>query len=140
MIEKIEYEGRIFALILRCGYEQDGVSFVTSPENPLQLGVLNHRQGVKLKPHIHRNIPRTINEAQEVLHIDYGEVEAEFYDDQGKKLGDVILNAGDTILLFSGGHGFNILEDCKMIEVKQGPYYGTDEDKEWLNTECRDRE
>ena len=26
----------------------------------------------------------------------------------------------------TGGHGFRMLEDCKMIEVKQGPYVGTD--------------
>ena len=133
MIEKIEYEGKICALILRCGDEQNGVNFVTSQDNPLQLGVLKHKQGIEIKPHIHINRPRTINEVQEVLHVDYGEVETEFYDAQGRRLGSAILNAGDTIILLSGGHGFNILKDCKMIEVKQGPYYGNAEDKELLN-------
>lgn len=28
------------------------------------------------------------------------------------------------ILLASGGHGFEVLEDLEMIEVKQGPYTG----------------
>ena len=134
MIEKIESEGKIFALVSRCSYEQDGANFVTSQDNPLQLGILKHRQGVKIKPHIHRNTPRTINEVQEVLHIECGEVEAECYDEGGRKLASVILNAGDTILLLSGGHGFSVLEDCKIVEVKQGPYSGTGEDKEWLNT------
>lgn len=36
----------------------------------------------------------------------------------------VILEAGDTILLVSGGHGFTVLEEVEMIEVKQGPYSG----------------
>ena len=36
---------------------------------------------------------------------------------------------GDTIILLAGGHGFNILEDTKMIEVKQGPYLSQAEDK-----------
>ena len=39
-----------------------------------------------------------------------------------------MLEAGDVILLISGGHGFVVLEDVQMIEVKQGPYSG-DEDK-----------
>lgn len=26
------------------------------------------------------------------------------------------------ILMISGGHGFKVLEEIKMIEVKQGPY------------------
>ncbi|MCI8705025.1 MAG: hypothetical protein HFE60_12315, partial [Anaerotignum sp.] len=32
------------------------------------------------------------------------------------------LEAGDAILLASGGHGFKVLEEVEMIEVKQGPY------------------
>ena len=38
------------------------------------------------------------------------------------------LSAGDTILLVKGGHGFEMLSEVEMIEVKQGPYAG-DEDK-----------
>ena len=134
MVEKVEFEGKIFALILRCSYEQNGVNFITSQDNPLQLGILKHQQGVRIKPHVHRNIPRTINEVQEVLHIEYGELETEFYDDRGRKLGSIVLYPGDTILLVSGGHSFNVLRDCKILEVKQGPYYGVGEDKERLNT------
>jgi hypothetical protein len=32
------------------------------------------------------------------------------------------LEAGDVILLASAGHGFEVLEDLEMFEVKQGPY------------------
>ncbi len=134
MIERIERSGKVFALILRADYEPEGVNFVTSPANPLQLGILKHQHGSKIKPHIHKSFPRTINEVQEVLHIKYGKVEAEFYETGGKKVGSAILNAGDTFLLISGGHGFNILEDSKIIEIKQGPYHGVEEDKEHLQT------
>jgi hypothetical protein len=134
MIEKIEFDGKVFALISRHDQAQDGVNFVTPPSNPLQVGILKHRQGAKVKPHTHRKLPRTIDEVQEVLYIEYGELETDFYDESGCKLGSVILKAGDTILLISGGHGFNILQDCKIVEVKQGPYSGVEEDKEWLST------
>ena len=132
VVEKIESEGKVFALIMRGSYEPDGVNFVTSGDNPLQLGVLKHPQGHKIKPHTHKSSPKTINEIQEVLHVAYGKVEAEFYDSAGEKIGSAVLNSGDTILLLSGGHGFNILEDSKIIEVKQGPYHGVEEDKERL--------
>ena len=39
-----------------------------------------------------------------------------------------ILDAGDIVLLATGGHGFKVLEEIEMIEVKQGPYAG-DADK-----------
>lgn len=130
MIEKIERNGKVFALILRADYEPQGVNFITSEDNPLQLGILKHRQGFKIKPHIHKSCSQTINEVQEVLHIEYGKAEAEFYESDGKKIASTILNSGDTILLLSGGHGFDILEDSKIIEIKQGPYRGVEEDKE----------
>jgi hypothetical protein len=132
MIEKIEYEGKLFALILRHNYEPEGVNFVTSEDSPLQLGLLKHRRGSKVKPHTHKKSHQTIDEVQEVLHIDYGKVEAEFYEGTGRKISSTVLGSGDTILLLSGGHGFNILEDSRIIEVKQGPYLGFERDKELI--------
>ncbi|MCZ2140280.1 MAG: hypothetical protein LC096_02690, partial [Bacteroidia bacterium] len=35
-----------------------------------------------------------------------------------------ILHTGDVILLSDGGHGFKMLEESEIIEVKQGPYCG----------------
>ena len=35
---------------------------------------------------------------------------------------DQILNKDDLIMLFRGGHGFKVIQDVEMIEVKQGPY------------------
>ena len=35
-----------------------------------------------------------------------------------------MLEAGDVALLIEGGHGFEVIEDVEMIEVKQGPYAG----------------
>lgn len=134
MVEKIEYEGMTFAIVLRKDYDEDGVNFITSEDEPIQLGILKHERGTKIKPHTHKNQPRTITEVQEVLHVDYGKVEAEFYESNGRKVAATILHSGDTILLLRGGHGFNILEDSKMIEVKQGPYYGIEEDKRLLET------
>lgn len=135
MLERVEYEDKTYALILRYGYERDGVDFITPPENPLQLGVLKRKKGTYIKPHIHSNLSRTIDVVQEVLHIEYGKIKVEFFTSTGEKLGEATLNTGDTILFISGGHGFSILENSKILEVKQGPYYGIDKDKERFNIE-----
>ena len=129
MPERIEFNGKLFALILRKEFEEDGANFFTSKESPLQLGVLGHKQGAEIKPHIHKNVPRTIERVQEVLHLAHGKVQVDFYDEEGKPLGSSTLNTGDTILLTDGGHGFKMLEDSKMIEVKQGPYLDQETDK-----------
>ena len=34
------------------------------------------------------------------------------------------MEAGDVVLLAYGGHGFEMIEESEIIEVKQGPYAG----------------
>ena len=132
MVEKIEWQGETLALILRAKFDSKGVNFVTDEDSPLQVGVLTHPQGFKIKPHIHRTSRKIINSIQEVLHVAYGRVGVNFYDDNGEQIRTAVINMGDTILLIAGGHGFDILEDCKIIEVKQGPYEGMEQDKKRL--------
>jgi len=134
LIEKVEWQGKTLALIVRARFNNEGVNFVTGENSPLQVGVLKHPQGFKIKPHIHRASRRIIDSIQEVLHVEYGRMGVNFYDDNGEQIGSAVINMGDTILLIAGGHGFDILEDSKMIEVKQGPYEGVERDKKLLET------
>jgi hypothetical protein len=64
-----------------------------------------------------------------VIFLKSGKVRVDFYSSNKIYLKSKILVCGDVILLASGGHGFKMLEESEMIEVKQGPYAG-EEDKE----------
>ena len=87
-----------------------------------------HPVGKEIPPHVHNPAPREVQFTQEVLFIKRGKLRVDFYDDDHTYLESRILEAGDTILLATGGHGFEVLEETEMIEVKQGPYAG-DQDK-----------
>ena len=121
-VERIEHQGKTIALIVHGQSEQEGVNFFTDGDNPLQLGVINRRAGDSTQPHMHRDRELSIKGIQEVLHIDSGRVAVDFYTENGETIGNRTLNKGDTILLMSGGHGLRMLEDSRVIEVKQGPY------------------
>ncbi len=131
MIEKVIHQNEELAIIIRYNFNKEGVNFVTSESCTLQVGVLCHKKGKIIKPHIHKNITRTVNKVVEVLCLEEGKVDVAFYI-KNKLVNSCTLNKGDTIILLEGGHGFNILEDTKMIEVKQGPYLSQAEDKELL--------
>jgi mannose-6-phosphate isomerase-like protein (cupin superfamily) len=73
---------------------------------------------------MHNLVPRNITYTQEVLIIKRGRLRVDFYDRNRTYLHSRILSAGDIILLASGGHGFEVLDEVEMIEVKQGPYAG----------------
>ena len=46
----------------------------------------------------------------------------DFYNDKYKYLFSKKINERDIIMLIHGGHGFKVLKNVEMIEVKQGPY------------------
>ena len=46
----------------------------------------------------------------------------DFYNNKNKYLLSKIINERDIIMLIHGGHGFKVLKNVEMIEVKQGPY------------------
>jgi hypothetical protein len=133
MMECVESDGRVLALILRGRPVCEGATFYTPPENSIQLGILAHKQGTVIRPHIHKDASRTVRGVQEVLHVECGVIQADFYADDGTKLRSAKLSDGDTILFMNGGHGLKVLSDAKILEVKQGPYLGPNEDKTWLN-------
>ena len=130
--ERIIDGDSIVAIILRNNVRVNGVKFFTPSEFSQQLGLLAHKKGKTVKPHKHKQIKRDIIQTQEVLVLINGKVKIDLYNTHFHKIETVHLYPGDTILLASGGHGIEILEDSKMIEIKQGPYAGSD-DKEYMD-------
>lgn len=128
MIEEIKSDGHVLAIIISQSFTKKGIEFFTPGDFSQQLGYMNRPAGYIIDPHIHNHIERKVTLTQEVLFIKSGKVRVDFYNNDKTYLESRTLEKGDVILLASGGHGFEILEDCEMIEVKQGPYSG-DADK-----------
>jgi mannose-6-phosphate isomerase-like protein (cupin superfamily) len=128
MIEHIEHAGEVMAIIIRASYSRPGITFVTDPALSQQVAYMQHARGKLIEPHLHNPVHREVHMTQEVLILRKGRMRVDFYDGQKSYLQSRTLDAGDVILLISGGHGFEVLEDLEMFEVKQGPYAG-DADK-----------
>ena len=124
MIEQITHQNQLLALILSHQFNQPGIHFFTPNELSQQLAYMHHPTGKVIQPHVHNPVPRQVSYTQEVLFIKKGKLRVDFYNDQQEYLDSRILEAGDVILLVTGGHGFEVLEEIEMIEVKQGPYVG----------------
>jgi len=128
MVEYIKKDGETLSVIIRASYRKDGIEFFTPGYFSQQLGYMNRKKGYEIPPHTHNLVERKVHLTQEVLYVKSGKVRVDFYDDDQNYLESRVVERGDVILLASGGHGFQMLEDSEMIEVKQGPYCG-DEDK-----------
>ena len=128
-IEYIRDADHPLAIILRAAYEPDSIEFLTTNDQSLQLGVMRRPRGHVIAPHMHKPVLRTVQYTYEALFIARGRVEVTFFNERREQVATRELRQGDCVMLIAGGHGFRVLEDCKMIEVKQGPYSGTDFDK-----------
>ena len=124
MVETIEHEGVVLAIVVRSSYRRDGIEFFTPAEYSQQLAYMKRPSGYVIAPHVHNAVKREVQFTREVLFIRSGRVRVDLYDDDRRRVRDVVLGAGDVILLARGGHGLEMLEECEMIEVKQGPHVG----------------
>lgn len=128
MVENIYHHSTLLAIIIKANYHKEGISFFTPEDFSQQLGYMNRPKGYIIDPHVHKLVERKVTLTQEVLYVKTGKVRVDFYNDERAYLESRIISTGDVILLADGGHGFEMLEDAEMIEIKQGPYCG-DEDK-----------
>lgn len=128
MVESVMNGEQLLAIIVRHDFRAPGIQFFTPGNFSQQLAYMNHPAGKIIDPHVHNPLPREVMFTQEVLFLRRGRLLVDFYDDDRNFLESKTLEGGDVILLASGGHGFEVLEEIEMIEVKQGPYAG-DQDK-----------
>ena len=122
--EQIAINGKILGIIIRADYRKDGISFFTPDDFSQQLGYMNRPTDYVIAPHVHNLVERKVELTQEVLIVRSGKVRVDFYDDDCHYIESRIIQTGDVCLLANGGHGFKVLEQAEMIEVKQGPYCG----------------
>jgi mannose-6-phosphate isomerase-like protein (cupin superfamily) len=128
MIDRIIHNDQELAIIIRRSFSKEGIEFFTPSSYSQQIGYMNRPRGYVIPPHVHNPVRREVQYTKEVLFIRSGRLRVDFYSDKQEYLESAILEAGDVILLALGGHGFEMLEQTEMIEVKQGPYAG-DSDK-----------
>jgi mannose-6-phosphate isomerase-like protein (cupin superfamily) len=124
MIIEIKDNERLLGIILSNQYSESGIHFFTPNDFSQQLAFMKHPEGKVIMPHVHNIVQREVHYTKEVLFIRKGKARIDFYSDQQSYIKSYIVETGDVVLLSEGGHGFEMLEETEMIEVKQGPYVG----------------
>jgi mannose-6-phosphate isomerase-like protein (cupin superfamily) len=124
MNEQVFVDEELCAIILPAAYDVPGIRFFTADQYSQQLASMSYGAGRVIPAHTHNPVRREVFYTQEALFIRKGRVRVDFYSRSLEYRKSRVLGPGDVILLISGGHGFEVLEDLNMVEVKQGPYAG----------------
>lgn len=124
-IRTVKDGNKVIAHIFYKSIKAEGVKFLTPDSYTLQLGLIEHPKGKIIRDHIHsQDIEYKVDTTQEFLYIEKGKVKVKFFSEKWKKIKDFMLKAGDFVLFVGAGHGLEVIEDCRIIEIKQGPYPG----------------
>lgn len=119
----IDDEDNRIALVVRGDYKPvSRIDFFTPQSFGQQLALMEHPSGHQIDAHTHLPVNRDLVGTQEVIVMRSGRLRVDLYKENRTYIRSVILQDQDVILLCGGGHGFEILEDAKFIEIKQGPY------------------
>ena len=127
MIEIIKNQEKVYAIIIRANYNNDGHNFFTEDSASMQIGSLIFKKGKIIEPHYHRKIDRTSKKCAETIFVKKGKLKVNFYDPKNFNFLEYkILKPNDVMLIQDGAHGFEVIDDLEMIEVKLGPYHSDD--------------
>ena len=129
--QTVEYisdgEGRLLAITISHEHEAPDTEFMTTSDLNMQVGFIKYPEGGEIQPHVHLPIERHLVGTGEVLVVREGKMEVLIFDDERRLVKKRLMSTGDILVLVSGGHGFRMLEDTVLMEVKQGPYTGLKE-------------
>ena len=128
-VETIEFNGTKYAQVIWADTRITQTTFFSPAESSFQFGLLAHGAGFEEPPHLHQPVKREINDLQQMFVVQRGAVAVQLYADDKKLLREVVLKAGDAIVLIHGIHAIRVIEDMQCISVKQGPFLGTEKDK-----------
>ena len=126
-VEHISAAGQPLAYIIRAAVAPHQTTFLTPPVFKQQVGFVVYPAGGVIARHVHVPLERRLVGTSEVIVVRSGRCELDVYDDNHVLVATRELRAGDVMLMVGGGHGFRILEDTVLLEVKQGPYTGIQE-------------
>jgi uncharacterized protein with PhoU and TrkA domain len=128
-VEVITANAQTLCYVIRNDVRPEKTTFITPPDGKQQVGFIVYPKGGIIARHTHKPLERHIIGMAEVVVVRSGHCQIEVYDESLSLVTTRDLYQGDVVLMVGGGHGFQILEDTVLLEIKQGPYLGKD-DKE----------
>lgn len=113
---------KLLAICIEYDSSQEKKNFFTDDSFEFQVATFNLPKNTEILKHYHPEQKREIMGTSEVIIVQEGSLTIDIYSDEKILVESLKLKKGDLVNMISGGHGIKIDDDCKFIEVKQGPY------------------
>ena len=132
-IKQIIFKEELYSSIFDLKNIKEGLDFFTSDDAFIQVGTWNYRKGKILDAHYHNTFERKSYITQEVVLVLEGSIVCNLFTTQGEFISSEEINQGQLIIQFQGIHEYEIKKDSKVLEKKNGPYFGPEKDRTRVN-------
>lgn len=136
MIEYItDFNGNTLHIVYKPDDDINDRVDIVEPDEFIQVSYMNPRDGKEFKPHYHliRTFPYDSVITQETWIVMNGCIEASYYDCDNVLICRRLLYKGDCTITIAGAHSYKSMRDDTFVyEIKNGPYIGCDNDKEYF--------
>ena len=129
-IKDIEHNGIRYASVYNTNEINDGLSFLTDDSSFIQVGTWKYEKGKILDAHYHNTFDRSSTQTQEIVYVISGEIICNIYTKDGVFISSFNLSSGMFAVQLYGVHEYEIVENAKVLEVKNGPYFGPEKDSD----------
>lgn len=107
--------------------------FPTPDYFTLQFGYGQVSDRKELRTHIHKKLSRELTNTAEFIFVFEGNMFISVLDESANKIASITLKNNMCLLQHKGGHKISIAKNTRYFEIKQGPYFGNDRDKYFLD-------
>jgi len=128
-IKNIIYNNELYSTIFDTANIKEGLDFLTNDESFIQVGTWSYKKGKVLDAHFHNEFERKAFRTQEIVFVLDGMITCNLYTQQGEFITSEKIEKNQLIIQFQGIHEYEIDKDSKILEVKNGPYFGPEKDR-----------
>ena len=132
-IKNIIYNDELYSSIFDLNNISEGLDFLTNDESFIQVGTWKYEKGKILDAHYHNTFERKSFITQEVVLVLEGNIICNLYTKDGNFIATEEINQNQLIIQYQGIHEYEIMKDSKILEIKNGPYFGPDKDRTRVN-------
>lgn len=136
---EFEDQGILLARLFRASeLNFEGLTFYSLPDEGIQLGTWGYNKDQVLQPHNHNKCTKLADRTCEIVFVVQGSIHVDLYSETDVILSEFEMNQGDILICLGGGHGYQTLEDeTKVLEFKNGPYFGKELDRRRFESRCQ---
>lgn len=121
-VEIISDENGPVAYFINRNWVPSTSKFLTPDHFGQQMGMIVYGKGESIQPHMHLPVVRQVSGTTECIVVRSGKCFIDIYNVHKELIETRTMEEGDVVLLLGGAHGFRMIEDTILFEVKQGPY------------------